>query len=84
MTHQEWDKIKEVPSNFEQYWIEIAENKLNTKNTISCIYGRIRMDTSVDTLDVKAKWELEANTMIADGEWESPWVSWQKCLSSPV
>ena len=55
MTHKEWDKIKEVPSNFERYWIEIAENKMNTKNTILCIYGRIRMDTSVDTLDVKAK-----------------------------
>lgn len=40
MTHKEWDKIKKVPSNFEQYWIEIAENKMNTKNIISCIYGR--------------------------------------------
>ena len=42
------------------------------------------MDTSVDTLDVKAKWELETNTIIADEEWESSWVPWQKCLSSPI
>ena len=48
------------------------------------MYGRIRMDTSVDTLDVKAKWELDANTVIADEEWESSWVPWQKCLSSSI
>ena len=42
------------------------------------------METSVDTLDMKAKWELEANALIADGEWESSWVPWQKCLSSPT
>ena len=29
------------------------------------------MDTSIDTLDIKDKWELEANTIIVDDEWES-------------
>ena len=58
VTHEEWDKMKDVPSHFEQYWTEIAENKMDPKNTIPCIYGRIRIDTSVDTLDVKAKWEF--------------------------
>ena len=42
------------------------------------------MDTSIDTLDIKGKWELEANTIIADDEWESSWMSWHKCLSSPT
>lgn len=42
------------------------------------------MDTSVNMLGVKGKWELEANIIIADEEWESSWVSWQKCLSSPT
>ena len=40
------------------------------------------MVTSIDTLDIKGKWELEANTIIADDEWESSWMSWHKCLGN--
>ena len=64
--------------------MEIAEYRIQTKHIISCLYSRIHMDTSIDTLDIKGKWELEANTIIADDEWESSWVSWHKCLSSPT
>lgn len=68
--------------NFEQYWIGIAENQTQTKNIISCLDGKINMDTSIDTLDINGNWELEANTIIADDEWENSWMSWHKCLSS--
>lgn len=33
----EWEKISEVPSNFERYWIDVSEKESNIKNTISCI-----------------------------------------------
>lgn len=48
MTHKGWDKIKETPRNFESFWIGIAENIIKKK----CLYGKINMDTSVDTLDI--------------------------------
>lgn len=42
------------------------------------------MDSADNTLDVKGKWELEANAIIEYEEWERFWLSWLKCLSSPT
>lgn len=83
-THKEWDKIRKLPSNFEQFWIERAENQMQVQKIVSCLYGRIQEDLTENTLDVKNKWELEANTIISDIEWERSWESWHKCLSSPT
>lgn len=83
MSHKEWDKIRELSSGLEMFWTGMVDNQICTKNTVSCVHTRICLDTTDNTLDVKGKWELEANTIIADDEWEKSWVIGHKCLSIP-
>ena len=83
LKHKEWDKIRDLPNNLELFWIEVVEKQNLSRKRISSLYNRIRLDTSDNTLDIKGKWELEANIIIADDEWVGAWVSWRKCLSSP-
>lgn len=74
VTHK--DKIKDTPTNFEQFWIEVVETHLHLKKMISFLYRRLQKDST------DSKWELEANTIIEDEEWEESWMPWHKCLSS--
>ena len=68
-THKKWDKIQNSLCNFEQYWIKAVENQNHTSKIISSLYNRIRLDLTDVTLNVRNKWELEANTIIQDEEW---------------
>uniref|UniRef100_A0A087YQ60 Reverse transcriptase zinc-binding domain-containing protein n=1 Tax=Poecilia formosa TaxID=48698 RepID=A0A087YQ60_POEFO len=81
--HKEIDKVKESPTDFEKYWIEVVENQKDLQKIVSALYQRIRMEQEETTLDVKNKWELELNRVIEDTEWEKAWDSWHKCLNSP-
>lgn len=67
--------MKASPSNFEQYWIEVVEHQKDTSKIVSCLYIIIHLNLTDNTLDVRNKWELEANTIIPDDEWEKSWVS---------
>lgn len=53
MTHKDCYKIRQVPTIFEQYWIEEVENQTDTGKIISSLCRRIHTDLSGNTLDVK-------------------------------
>lgn len=81
--HKEWEILKRSPSGVEQYFIHLIEKKIIVKHCISNIY-KTMIDDSENTNYIKEKWELEANIIIDDYEWEDSLFNSHSIISSPT
>lgn len=54
------------------------------RGLISKLYKAIQGESSVNKMDVKEKWELKANIIIKDNDWEETFESGHKLTNSPT
>lgn len=80
--HQEWEKLRSLPTRIEHLFIKTIEGKVKTKFT-SHIYNILQEELKENTLDIKEKWGLEMNTIILDEQWEPSCSQGHRITSSP-
>lgn len=54
------------------------------KGVISKLYKALQHDSNGNNLDIKQKWELEANIIISEEEWEETFKEGHKITNSPT
>lgn len=64
-THKEWENICKTPSKLEELLMAYTEGETK-KGAISKLYKVLQQESNDKNLDVKEKWELEANIIITD------------------
>lgn len=82
-THKEWENICKTPSKLEELLIAYTEGETK-KGIISKLYKVLQHESNNNNLDVKEKWELEANIIITDEKWEETFKAGHKITSSPI
>lgn len=81
--HQEWENIYKTPSKLEEVLWSFSEDK-SKKGVISKIYKALQHESDDNNLDIKEKWELEANIIISEEEWEETFKEGHKLTNSPT
>lgn len=81
--HQEWENIRKTPSKLEETIWSFSEDK-SKKGVILKIYKALQHKSEGNNLDVKEKWELEANIIITEEEWEETFKEGHRLTNSPT
>lgn len=83
LSHKDWGIIRQPPTPLELFLIRMTEEKRGMK-IISQIYSCLQSLASGNTLEIKAKWELEMTVIIEDEEWETACEVGHKITNSPL
>lgn len=84
-THKEWEKLTQEPSKIETLFMLCSKyNALVKKGLISNLDKALQDEFSMNNMAVKEKWELEANIIIRDIDWEETFQSGHKLTNSPT
>lgn len=81
--HSESEKIFKEPTKVEELLMSLTEEEPK-KGLISKIYKALQYESNDNNMDVKERWELEANVIITDDEWEESFRSGHKLTNSPT
>ena len=82
-THKEWVNICKTPSKLEELLIAYTEGETK-KGVILKLCKILQQQSNNNNLDVKEKWELEANIIITDEQWEETFKAGHKVTNSPT
>uniref|UniRef100_A0A3P9KVM4 Reverse transcriptase domain-containing protein n=1 Tax=Oryzias latipes TaxID=8090 RepID=A0A3P9KVM4_ORYLA len=79
----EWEALRQPPTQIEQLMIKSIVDK-SRKKIVSNLYKCLQAHLSDNSLDLKGKWELEANIVIEDEKWETMCEGVHKISNSPT
>lgn len=83
-SHIEKEMVSKKPNEMKEYFISIVEKCFPTKKHITDIYKTLITDSSHNTVNIKGKWELELNIIIADNVWEELSSNCHKGINSQM
>lgn len=81
--HNEWERISKEPTKVEELFMSFTEEE-SKKGLISKTYKALQYESNDNNMDVKERWELEANVIITNDDWEETFKSGHTLTNSPT
>ena len=82
--HKDWEDIKKAPNNIDSHFIDVSERPTPAKKQLSCIYKKLSLDMSDNTLHIKRQWETELNIGMEEDIWKEICVKCHGVIQSQL
>lgn len=79
----ELEKLKRIPTTIESYLIKIITEN-NKAKVVAKMYALLQTHLMDSSIDIKGRWELEANIIIEDEDWLKACHICHKTSNSPI